>query len=49
MRIATTIFLTDETIRPVRIARELEQRGFAGRWVRLLGLRGLSLCRVPLP
>jgi probable F420-dependent oxidoreductase len=30
MRIATTIFLTDETITPVRLARELEQRGFAG-------------------
>ncbi|MFJ8313076.1 MULTISPECIES: TIGR03619 family F420-dependent LLM class oxidoreductase [unclassified Streptomyces] len=30
MRIATTIFLTDETITPVRIARELEQRGFSG-------------------
>ena len=33
MRIATTIFLTDETIRPVRIARELEQRGFAGLYL----------------
>ncbi|MBB4894658.1 putative F420-dependent oxidoreductase [Streptomyces olivoverticillatus] len=30
MRIATTIFLTDETISPVRLAHELEQRGFAG-------------------
>jgi probable F420-dependent oxidoreductase len=30
MRISTTIFLTDETIDPVRLARELEQRGFAG-------------------
>ncbi|GAA0601308.1 LLM class F420-dependent oxidoreductase [Streptomyces crystallinus] len=30
MRIATTIFLTDETITPVRLARELEQRGFSG-------------------
>ncbi|EDY47866.1 TIGR03619 family F420-dependent LLM class oxidoreductase [Streptomyces clavuligerus] len=30
MRIATTIFLTDETITPVRLARELEARGFAG-------------------
>ncbi|WP_432064849.1 TIGR03619 family F420-dependent LLM class oxidoreductase [Streptomyces sp. C10-9-1] len=30
MRIATTVFLTDETITPVRLARELEQRGFAG-------------------
>jgi probable F420-dependent oxidoreductase len=33
MRIATTIFLTDETIRPVRLARELEQRGFAGLYL----------------
>ena len=33
MRIATTIFLTDETITPVRIARELEQRGFAGLYL----------------
>ncbi|MCH0542364.1 LLM class F420-dependent oxidoreductase [Streptomyces sp. MUM 203J] len=33
MRIATTIFLTDETITPVRLARELEQRGFAGLYV----------------
>ncbi|MCZ4095646.1 MULTISPECIES: TIGR03619 family F420-dependent LLM class oxidoreductase [Streptomyces] len=30
MRINTTIFLTDETIGPVRLAEELEQRGFAG-------------------
>ncbi|BFO22413.1 hypothetical protein SHKM778_88010 [Streptomyces sp. KM77-8] len=30
MRIAVTIFLTDETITPVRLARELERRGFAG-------------------
>ncbi|MFI2075674.1 MULTISPECIES: TIGR03619 family F420-dependent LLM class oxidoreductase [Streptomyces] len=30
MRIATTTFLTDETITPVRLAHELEQRGFAG-------------------
>ncbi|MFK8910127.1 TIGR03619 family F420-dependent LLM class oxidoreductase [Streptomyces sp. YS-3] len=30
MRIATTIFLTDETITPVRLARELAERGFAG-------------------
>ncbi|MEU3222028.1 LLM class F420-dependent oxidoreductase [Streptomyces sp. NPDC006976] len=30
MRIATTIFLTDETITPVRLAHQLEQRGFAG-------------------
>ncbi|MET9802601.1 TIGR03619 family F420-dependent LLM class oxidoreductase [Streptomyces sp. NPDC006368] len=33
MRIATTIFLTDQTITPVRLARELEQRGFAGLYV----------------
>ncbi|GAA2950404.1 TIGR03619 family F420-dependent LLM class oxidoreductase [Streptomyces enissocaesilis] len=33
MRIATTIFLTDETIAPVRLARELEQRGFAGLYL----------------
>lgn len=33
MRIATTIFLTDETIRPARVARELEQRGFAGLYL----------------
>ncbi|AJT66444.1 TIGR03619 family F420-dependent LLM class oxidoreductase [Streptomyces chattanoogensis] len=33
MRIATTIFLTDETIRPDRLARELEQRGFAGLYL----------------
>ncbi|MCK7627490.1 TIGR03619 family F420-dependent LLM class oxidoreductase [Streptomyces sp. RS10V-4] len=33
MRIATTIFLTDETIRPVRLAEELEQRGFAGLYL----------------
>ncbi|MGP3949258.1 LLM class F420-dependent oxidoreductase [Streptomyces sp. 7N604] len=33
MRISTTIFLTDETITPVRLARELEQRGFAGLYV----------------
>ncbi|MFI6286045.1 TIGR03619 family F420-dependent LLM class oxidoreductase [Streptomyces sp. NPDC051018] len=30
MRIAVTITLTDETITPVRLARELEGRGFAG-------------------
>ncbi|MGW1768668.1 TIGR03619 family F420-dependent LLM class oxidoreductase [Streptomyces sp. NPDC002073] len=30
MRIATTIFLTDLTITPVRLARELEERGFHG-------------------
>ncbi|MFJ5722370.1 LLM class F420-dependent oxidoreductase [Streptomyces sp. NPDC093149] len=33
MRIATTIFLTDETITPLRLARELEQRGFAGLYL----------------
>lgn len=33
MRIATTIFLTDDTIRPVRLAQELEQRGFHGLYV----------------
>lgn len=33
MRIAVTIFLTDETITPTRLAGELEQRGFAGLYV----------------
>ncbi|RMB83210.1 LLM class F420-dependent oxidoreductase [Streptomyces shenzhenensis] len=33
MRIAVTIFLTDETITPVRLARELEERGFAGLYL----------------
>ncbi|MGP4000707.1 LLM class F420-dependent oxidoreductase [Streptomyces sp. 8N706] len=33
MRIATTIFATDETITPVRLAQELEQRGFAGLYL----------------
>ncbi|MEU2869123.1 LLM class F420-dependent oxidoreductase [Streptomyces olivoreticuli] len=33
MRIATTVFLTDETISPVRLARELEQRGFDGLYL----------------
>ncbi|MEU0893067.1 TIGR03619 family F420-dependent LLM class oxidoreductase [Streptomyces massasporeus] len=33
MRIAVTIFLTDETITPTRLARELEDRGFAGLYV----------------
>ncbi|OKI03469.1 LLM class F420-dependent oxidoreductase [Streptomyces sp. CB02923] len=33
MRISTTIFLTDESIRPDRLARELEQRGFAGLYL----------------
>ncbi|EFL16857.1 N5,N10-methylenetetrahydromethanopterin reductase, partial [Streptomyces sp. C] len=29
MRIATTIFLTDRTVSPTRLARALEQRGFS--------------------
>ncbi|HCA84704.1 MAG TPA: LLM class F420-dependent oxidoreductase [Streptomyces sp.] len=33
MRIATTIFLTDESISPVRLAVELERRGFAGLYL----------------
>ncbi|MGV9501203.1 LLM class F420-dependent oxidoreductase [Streptomyces sp. NPDC003642] len=33
MRIAVTIFLTDETITPARLARELEERGFAGLYL----------------
>ncbi|MCZ7459677.1 LLM class F420-dependent oxidoreductase [Streptomyces sp. WMMC940] len=33
MRISTTIFLTDETITPPRLARELEERGFAGLYL----------------
>ncbi|MFD8567685.1 LLM class F420-dependent oxidoreductase [Streptomyces sp. NPDC059639] len=33
MRISTTIFLTDETITPVRLAAELQQRGFAGLYL----------------
>ncbi|MFD3732642.1 LLM class F420-dependent oxidoreductase [Streptomyces sp. NPDC058632] len=33
MRIAVTIFLTDETITPTRLARELEQRGYAGLYL----------------
>ncbi|MBX7549760.1 TIGR03619 family F420-dependent LLM class oxidoreductase [Streptomyces sp. NPDC004232] len=33
MRIAVTIFLTDETIAPVRLARELEDRGYAGLYL----------------
>ncbi|MBA0053299.1 TIGR03619 family F420-dependent LLM class oxidoreductase [Streptomyces sp. AJS327] len=33
MRVATTIPLTDETITPVRLARELEQRGFQGLYL----------------
>ncbi|MFJ4683952.1 TIGR03619 family F420-dependent LLM class oxidoreductase [Streptomyces sp. NPDC088789] len=33
MRIAVTLFLTDETITPVRLARALEARGFAGLYL----------------
>ncbi|UUU22910.1 LLM class F420-dependent oxidoreductase [Streptomyces sp. DSM 40750] len=33
MRISVTVFLTDETITPTRLARELEQRGFAGLYL----------------
>ncbi|MCX5381865.1 LLM class F420-dependent oxidoreductase [Streptomyces sp. NBC_00083] len=33
MRIAATIFLTDQTITPVRLARELEERGFSGLYL----------------
>lgn len=33
MRLSATIFLTDETITPTRLARELEQRGFAGLYL----------------
>ncbi|QNP72091.1 LLM class F420-dependent oxidoreductase [Streptomyces roseirectus] len=33
MRISVTIFLTDETITPTRLARELEERGFAGLYL----------------
>jgi probable F420-dependent oxidoreductase len=33
MRIAVTLFLTDETITPVRLAQELEERGFAGLYL----------------
>lgn len=33
MRIATTVFLTDHTISPVRLARALEERGFAGLYL----------------
>ncbi|QLE72496.1 TIGR03619 family F420-dependent LLM class oxidoreductase [Streptomyces rectiverticillatus] len=33
MRIATTVILTDETISPVRLASELEQRGFDGLYM----------------
>jgi probable F420-dependent oxidoreductase len=33
MRISVTVFLTDETIAPTRLARELEQRGFGGLYL----------------
>ncbi|MFF8944402.1 LLM class F420-dependent oxidoreductase [Streptomyces sp. NPDC014864] len=33
MQIAVTIFLTDETVTPTVLARELEQRGFAGLYL----------------
>ncbi|MFG2354423.1 LLM class F420-dependent oxidoreductase [Streptomyces sp. NPDC048521] len=33
MRLAVTIFLTDETVTPTRLARELEQRGYAGLYL----------------
>ncbi|MGW2817826.1 LLM class F420-dependent oxidoreductase [Streptomyces sp. NPDC001415] len=33
MRIAVTVFLTDQTITPVRLARELEERGFSGLYL----------------
>ncbi|MCT9092998.1 LLM class F420-dependent oxidoreductase [Streptomyces sp. ASQP_92] len=33
MRIAVTVFLTDQTITPVRLARELEARGFSGLYL----------------
>ncbi|MET7380713.1 TIGR03619 family F420-dependent LLM class oxidoreductase [Streptomyces sp. NPDC005526] len=33
MQIAVTIFLTDETVAPTVLARELEQRGFAGLYL----------------
>ncbi|MFF7123403.1 TIGR03619 family F420-dependent LLM class oxidoreductase [Streptomyces sp. NPDC008240] len=33
MRIAVTIFLTDETVTPTRLARELESRGFSGLYL----------------
>ncbi|MBB1246406.1 TIGR03619 family F420-dependent LLM class oxidoreductase [Streptomyces durbertensis] len=33
MRISTSVFLTDETIHPVRLAQELEQRGFGGLYL----------------
>ncbi|MEW1639356.1 TIGR03619 family F420-dependent LLM class oxidoreductase [Streptomyces sp. NPDC093801] len=33
MRIATTIFLTDRTVSPTRLAHSLEERGFAGLYL----------------
>ncbi|MET7764761.1 TIGR03619 family F420-dependent LLM class oxidoreductase [Streptomyces sp. NPDC005393] len=33
MRIATTVFLTDESVRPTWLGRELERRGFAGLYL----------------
>lgn len=33
MRISTTVPLTDETVRPERLAREVEQRGFDGLYL----------------
>lgn len=33
MRIATTIFLTDHSVPAVRLARELEERGFDGLYL----------------
>ncbi|MFI8878688.1 LLM class F420-dependent oxidoreductase [Streptomyces sp. NPDC055243] len=33
MRVAATLYLTDETITPVRLARELERRGFAALYL----------------
>ncbi|MFC7306240.1 LLM class F420-dependent oxidoreductase [Streptomyces monticola] len=33
MRISTTVFMTDQTIGPVRLARALEERGFAGLYL----------------
>ncbi|MEV0317104.1 LLM class F420-dependent oxidoreductase [Streptomyces sp. NPDC050658] len=33
MHVAATLYLTDETITPTRLARELEQRGFGGLYL----------------
>ncbi|MFJ3976228.1 LLM class F420-dependent oxidoreductase [Streptomyces sp. NPDC090021] len=33
MRIATTVFLTDRSVSPVRLARALEERGFSGLYL----------------